>query len=60
VIAGGLKVAVVGAVLLLAANGDLGRVHVQNHTLRGIDGFRLGDQLAVDGGQTGEILILGQ
>ena len=28
------------------------------HPLRGIDGFRLGDQLPVDRGQTGEISFL--
>src|SRR5450759_575910 len=60
VIAGGLEVPVVGAVLLLPVHRDLCAVHVQHHALRRIDRFRPGNQLPVDRGQPGEILFLGQ
>src|ERR1035441_3707509 len=60
VIAGGFEVAVVGAVLLLAVNRDLGRVHVQHDPLRGIHGFCLADEFPVNAGQPGEVLLLGQ
>ena len=35
-------------------------VHIQHDPLLGIDGFRLGDQFAVDAGQATEVLLLGQ
>ena len=60
VIAGGLEVAVVSALLLLAIHRDLGGVHVQYDALWGMEGFRLGDQFAVDAGQAAEVLVLGQ
>ena len=59
-IAGGLEVAVVGALLLLAIYRNLGAVHVQHYALRRFDAFRLADQLAIDRGQPGEILFLGE
>ena len=43
VITGGLEVPVVGTLLLLAVDRNLGRVHVQHHPLRGIHSFRPGD-----------------
>ena len=49
--------AVVGAVLLLSVDRDLGAVHVQHHPLRGIDGFRLSDQSPVDCFQTSKVLV---
>ena len=52
--------AVVRAVLLLTVHGDLGRVHVQHDPQPGNQGFRLGDQFAVDAGQAAEVLLLGQ
>ena len=52
--------AVVGALLLLAVNRDLGRVHIQHCPLLRVDGFGLGDEFAVDAGQTAEVLLLGQ
>ncbi len=59
VITGGLKVAVIGAVLLLPVHRDLGRIHVQHHALRRIECFRPGDQLPVNRGQPGadEIIL---
>jgi len=51
---------VVGAVFLLAVNRDLGRIHVQHDPLRRIEGFRPGDQFAVDARQPGEVLFRGQ
>jgi|GEM_PF-2361618 hypothetical protein len=59
VIAGGLEVPVVSTLLLLSVHPNLGAVHVQNHSLREIDRFRLGDQFSVDRGQPGEILFFG-
>ena len=59
-IAGGLEVAVVRAVLLLAVHWNLGAVHVQHDPLRGIQSFSLTDKFAVDAGQACEILFLGQ
>ena len=35
--------AVVGALLLLAIDWNLGRVHVQHHPLRRVEGFHLGE-----------------
>jgi hypothetical protein len=58
-IAGGLEVAVVGAVLRLAVHRDLGRVKVRHDPLRGIEGFRLDAEFAVDAGQAAEVLLLG-
>ncbi len=58
--AGGPEVAVVGAVLLLAVDRDLGRVHIQHYPLWRIDGFDFADEFAVDAGQTAEVLLLGQ
>jgi hypothetical protein len=60
VIAGGREVAVVGALLLLTVHRNLGRVHVQNDPQRGIQGFRLADEPAVDAGQAAEVLLFGQ
>ena len=60
VITGGLEVAVVRAILLLTVNRNLSAVHVQHDPPRGIDGFRLGDEFAVDAGQTAEVILLGQ
>jgi hypothetical protein len=60
VIAGGLEVSVVGALFLLIVDRNIGRVHVQHYPLRGIDGFRLGNQLPVDQGQPIEVPFLGQ
>ena len=52
--------AVVRALLLLAVDRDLGAVHVQHYALGRFESFRLGDQLAIDRGQTGKILPLSQ
>jgi hypothetical protein len=57
VIAGGLEVTIVGTLLLLAVHRDLGAVHVQHYPMRRIDGFRFGDQVPIDRGQPGEILL---
>ena len=60
VIAGRLEVPIVGALLLMALDPNLGAVHVQHDALGRVDGFRLGDQLSIDRGQSGEILFLGK
>ena len=52
--------AVLGAVLLLAVNGNLGAVHIQHHALWRIQGLYLANEFAVDAGQPTEILFLGQ
>ena len=44
-IAGGLELAVAGTLHLLAVNRNLRAVHIQHDPLRGIESFRLGDQL---------------
>ena len=49
-----------GALLLVAVDRDLGRVHVQHHALGRIEGLGPGKQLPIDCGQTGEVLVLGQ
>ena len=51
---------IVGAVLLLTVHRNLGAVHVQHDGPWRFDGFRPGDQLAVDRGQPVEILFLGK
>ena len=60
VIAGGLEVPVVGALLLLPIHRNLGRVHVQHGSVRRIHRFRPGDQIPIDPRQPGEVLLLGQ
>jgi hypothetical protein len=60
VIAGGLEVIVVRAILLLAVHRNLGRVHIQHDPLLCIDGLYLADEFAVDTGQATEVLPLGQ
>jgi len=60
VIAGGLIVPVVGAVLLLALHWNLGAVHVQHYPLWRIDGLGLGDEFAIAAGQATEVVLLGQ
>jgi len=57
-VAGGLEVAVVSAVFLLAIDRELGAVHVQHHPLRRIDGFRLREQFSIDRNQTGKVSFL--
>ena len=59
-ITGGLEVIVVGALLLLAVDRDLGGIHIQNHPSGRIDAFHSADQFAVDPCQTGEVLLPGQ
>jgi hypothetical protein len=60
VVAGGLEVAVVGALLLLAVDRNLRAVRVQHDPLRGIDSFHLADEFPVNAGQPGEVLLLGK
>jgi len=60
VIAGRLEVSIVGALLLLAINPDLGAIHVEHHAPRWIDGFRPHDQLTIERRQTGEVVGLRQ
>lgn len=48
--------AVVGALLLLAKDRDLGQVHIQHYPLCRVDGFDLRD-LAIDRRQTGKIFL---
>src|ERR1039457_94925 len=50
---------VVGALLLLAVHRNLGRVHVQHDALRGVEGFHIADQFAVDAGRALEVFLLG-
>ena len=59
-IAGGLEVADVGALLLLAARRNPGAVPVQHDPLRGAEGFRFADEFTVAAGQAGKVLFLGQ
>ena len=59
-VAGGFKVAVVSALLLLAINRYFGAVHVQHYPARRIDCFRPGDQLPVERGQPGKVFLLRQ
>jgi hypothetical protein len=59
-IAGGLEVTVVSALLLLTVNADLGGIYVQHHSLRGGDGFCFADQFSIDPGQTRKVPLSGQ
>ena len=59
-VADGLEVAIVSATFLPAINRDLGAVHVQHHAVGRIDHLRLGDQIAADPRQTGEVFSLRQ
>ena len=59
VIAGGLEVTVMRAILLLTVHRNLGRVLIQHDPLLPIDGFYLADEFAVDIGQATEVLLPG-
>jgi len=59
-VAGRFKVAVVGTVLLLAVDQDLGGVHVRYDASGGIHGFYPADEFAVDARQPGEVLLCRQ
>ena len=52
--------AVVGALLLLAVDRDLGAVQIKHHAPRGFHRFHSRKQLPVDRRQPGEVLVLGQ
>jgi hypothetical protein len=57
-VAGGLEVPVIGALLLSAVDRDLGAVHVQHYPVGRIDDLRLSDQIAADPRQTGQVFWL--
>ena len=60
VIASGLEMSVVGALLLVAVDRDLSAVDVQHHPLRRIHRFGLRDQLPVDRPQPGQVFWFGE
>ena len=57
VIARGLEVPVVGTLLLLTVDRNLGRVQVQHRPLWRVDGFCFRNQCTIDLCQTGQILL---
>ena len=60
VITGRFEMSVVGALLLLTVDGDLGAVQIEHHPSRGLRRFHPREQLPVDRGQPREVLVLGQ
>ena len=57
---GGVEEPVVGTLLLLAVDRNLGGIHVQDRPVSRVHSFRFPDQCPVESRQSGSVLLLGQ